>query len=129
MELMIEANEQLQLQSLSAEDVRIDVPMGDIGTGDFERTPETVALGVAAARRAAPALARYAVSSEKYLGWRDKVTSDQGINSTVETIDFAKLKRVNPQYLDQLSGIKPGDQVTTDTLSQSAERMAAVEDI
>jgi NTE family protein len=129
MELMIEANEQLQLKSLTARDVRIDVPMGDIGTGDFERAPETVALGVAAARRAAPELARYAVTSAEYLAWRSKVTSDQGIDSTVDTIEFAKLQRVNPQYLDQISGIKPGDKVTTETLSQSAERMAAVEDI
>ena len=129
MELMIEANEHLQLQSLSAKDVRIDVPMGDIGTGDFERTPETVALGVAAARRAAPELARYAVSPEQYLAWRHKVTSDQGIDSTVDTIEFAKLKRVNPQYLNQLSGIKPGDRVTTEDLSQGAQRMAVVEDI
>jgi NTE family protein len=129
MELMIEANEQLQLKSLTAGDVRIDVPMGDIGTGDFERTPETIALGIAAARRAAPELARYAVSPEQYLAWRSKVTSDQGIDSHVDTIEFAKLDRVNPQYLNQLSGIKPGDQVTTGELSQSAERMAAVEDI
>jgi NTE family protein len=129
MELMIEANEQLQLKSLTADDVRIDVPMGDIGTGDFERTPETIALGVAAARRAAPELARYAVSPDQYMAWRSNVTSDQGIDSHVDTIEFAKLDRVDPQYLSRLSGIKPGDRVTTEKLSQSAERMAAVEDI
>jgi NTE family protein len=129
MELMIEANEQLQLQSLTPQDVRIDVPMGEIGVGDFEQTSETIALGVAAARRAAPELARYAVSPEQYLAWRGKVTSDQGINSQVDAIQFAKLKRVNPQYLNQLSGIKPGDTVTTEALSQSVERMTAVDDI
>jgi NTE family protein len=129
MELMIEANEQLQLKSLTVNDVRIDVPMGDIGTGDFERTSETIALGTAAARRAAPELARYAVSSAEYLAWRSKVTSDQGIDSHVDTIEFAKLNRVNPQYLNELSGIKPGDQVTTEELSKSVQRMAAVEDI
>jgi NTE family protein len=129
MELMIEANERLQLQSLTSRDVRIDVPMGEIGTGDFERTSETIALGAAAARRAAPQLARYAVSPEVYLAWRREVTSEQGIDSKVDAVEFAKLKRVNPQYLNQLSGIKPGDTITTESLSQSAERMAAVEDI
>jgi NTE family protein len=129
MELMIEANERLQLRSLTPQDVRIDVSMGEIGVGDFERTAETIALGVEAARRAAPQLARYAVSPEQYLAWRSKVTSEQGIDSQVEAIRFAKLKRVNPQYLNQLSGIKPGDNVTTEELSQSAQRMAAVEDI
>jgi NTE family protein len=72
-DLMIEANERQQLQSLTAQDVRIDVEMGDIGTADFERTPEAIALGEAAARRAAPELERYAVSSEQYLAWRTKV--------------------------------------------------------
>jgi NTE family protein len=128
-ELMIEANERLQLQSLTPQDVRIDVPMGDIGTGDFERMSETIALGVAAARRVAPQIARYAISPTEYVAWRSKVTSDQGIESRVDTIKFAKMKRVNPQYLNQLAGIKPGDTVTTETLSQSVERMAAVEDI
>ena len=128
-ELMIEANERLQLQSLTPQDVRIDVPMGDIGTGDFERMSETIALGVAAARSVAPQIARYAVSPQEYVAWRSKVTSDQGIESRVDTIKFAKMKRVNPQYLDQLAGIKPGDTVTTETLSQSVQRMAAVEDI
>jgi NTE family protein len=129
MELMIEANERLQLQSLTARDVLIDVPIGDIGTGDFGRIKETVALGVAAARRVAPQIARYAVSPQEYLAWRNKVTSDQGIESQVATVEFAKMKRVNPQYLNQLAGIKPGDKVTTESLSQSAQRMAAVEDI
>src|SRR5580704_2637560 len=129
MELMIEANERLQLQSLTARDVRIDVPMGDIGTGDFERTSETIALGDAAARRAAPQLARYAVPPDVYLAWRREATSEQGIDSKVEAVEFAKLKRVNPEFLNQLSGIKPGDTITTESLSQSAQRMAAVEDI
>jgi NTE family protein len=129
MELMIEANEQLQLKSLTADDVRIDVQMGDIGTGDFERTTETIALGIAAARRAAPQLARYAVSPTEYLAWRTRVTSEQGIDSHVDSIEFAKLNRVNPEYLNQLSGVKPGDQVNTEELSKSAERMSAVEDI
>jgi NTE family protein len=129
MELMIEANERLQLQSLTPQDVRIDVSMGEIGVGDFERTAETIALGVAAARRAAPQLARYAVSSEQYLAWRSRITSEQGIDSQVGAVRFAKLKRVNPEYLNQLAGIKPGDNVTTEELSQSAQRMAAVEDI
>jgi NTE family protein len=129
LELMIEANERLQLESLGSQDVRIDVPMGDIGTGDFERTAETVGLGVAAARRAAPQLAQLALSPSQYLAWRSHVTQDQGITSTVDTIRMAELKWVNPLYLDQLAGIAPGDHITAEELSRSVQRMAAVEDI
>ena len=35
------ANENLQLDSLTDRDIRIDVIMGDITTADFERVPET----------------------------------------------------------------------------------------
>jgi NTE family protein len=107
MDLMIEANERLQLQSLTPQDVLIDVPMGDIGTADFERTKETIKLGEMAASEAAPQLARYAVSPAQYLAWRNQITSDQGINSRVAAVDFAKLNRVNPEYLNELAGIKP----------------------
>jgi NTE family protein len=129
MDLMIEANERQQLQSLTPRDVRIDVQMGDIGTADFERTPETIKLGETAARDAAPQLARYAVSPAQYLAWRNQVTSDQGIDSRVAAVEFAKLKRVNPDFLNQLAGIKAGDAVSTDQISKSAQRMSAVEDI
>jgi NTE family protein len=129
MELMIEANERLQLQSLTAQDVRIDVQMGDIGTADFERTVETIDLGVAAARRAAPQLAPYAIPVAQYQAWRSKVTSDQGIDSQIGAVGVARLRRVNPDYLNQLAAVKPGDKVTTEQLSQGAERVSALDDI
>ena len=129
LDLMIEANERAQLESLTAQDVRIDVEMGDIGSAAFERTPEAITLGESAARRAAPELARYAVPSEQYQAWRLKVTSDQGIESRIEAVQFAQLERVNPEYLEQLSGIKPGDKVDTEQISEAAQRMSAVDGI
>ena len=58
MDVMIEANEQLQLQTIGPNDVRVDVYMGDITTSDFERVPETIPLGESGCtqdgRRAAP---------------------------------------------------------------------------
>ena len=129
LDLMFEENGRLQLETLTERDVRIDVELGDISATDFQRTSETVALGEAAARRAAPQLARYAVSQEEYLAWRSRVTSDQGIESHIGAVQFGKLERVNPQYLDQVAGIKPGDTVSTEQISQGAQRMAALEDI
>src|SRR5712671_4647536 len=45
MDVMIEANEELQLQTIGPRDIRIDIPMGTIGTSDFERVPDTIPLG------------------------------------------------------------------------------------
>jgi NTE family protein len=44
-------------------------------------------------------------------------------------VEFAKLKRVNPNYLEGLAGIKPGDVISTEQISQSVQRMSAVEGI
>ena len=55
MDVMIEANETLQLQTIREGDIRIDVHMGDITTADFERVPDTVPLGEAATREHAAA--------------------------------------------------------------------------
>jgi NTE family protein len=129
LDLMFEANERLQLQSLNARDVLIQVPMGDIGSANFELAPQAIALGEAAARRAAPQLAQYAVSTRDYVAWRNKVTSEQGIRTRVEDVQFAQVPRVNPEYLDHVAGIKPGDTVTTEHISEAAERMAALQDI
>ena len=55
MDVMIEANETLQLQTIREGDIRIDVHMGDITTADFERVPDTVPLGELATREHAAA--------------------------------------------------------------------------
>ncbi len=55
-DVMAEANEKLQLQTLTERDVRIDVTLGDISAADFERTPDTIPLGEKAARAAASRL-------------------------------------------------------------------------
>jgi NTE family protein len=128
-DLMFEANERQQLDSLTARDVRIDVEMGDISSIDFQRTSDTIALGEAAARRAAPQLTRLSVSPAAYLAWRSKVNSEQGIKTKIGEVQFAQVPRVNPQYLDQVAGIKSGGTVTTEQISEGVERMAALQDI
>ena len=129
MDVMIEANENLQLQSLTAQDLRIDVEMGDIGTADFERLAETIPLGEAAARRAAAQLARYAVSLQQYAQWRSRITSRQGVEARIADVQVAGLQRVNPGYLQQVTQIRPGDTVNIARISEDAQRLSALEDL
>jgi NTE family protein len=77
MDVMIEANETLQLQTIRPGDVRIDVEMGDITTADFERVPDTIPLGEAATRAKATELAQFVVPEAQYTAWRQKVTQSQ----------------------------------------------------
>jgi NTE family protein len=128
MDVMIEANETLQLQTLRPADVLIDVEMGSITTADFERVPETIPLGEAATRAMSGALQRFAVPEAQYLAWRDSVTTSQRIEARLAGVRFEGLKRVNPQYLARNERVKAGDIVDTTAISLEAQRMSALQD-
>lgn len=128
MDVMIVANETLQLESLGPRDVRIDVYMGDIGTPDFERVPETIPLGESAARAMEGALTQYAVPAAQYLAWRDRVTAEQTIEARVADVRYEGLERVNPAYLEGRAGVRPGDYVDTARISREAREMSVLQE-
>ena len=129
MDVMLEANVELQLQTLRPGDVRVDVHVGDIGTADFERVPETIPLGEKAALEVADQLRRYSVPEAEYVAWRQRVTEDQEIDAQVADVRFEGLENVNPAYLATLSDIKPGDAVDNKRISTQARNMSVVEDM
>jgi NTE family protein len=129
MDVMLEANVQLQLQTLRPGDVRIDVHMGDIGTADFERVPDTIPLGEAAARKVAAELAKYSVPPEQYAAWRAHVTTGQEIDAKVADVKIEGLQWMNPAYLETRTDIRPGDAVDNARISQEARAMSALKDL
>jgi len=128
MDVMIEANETLQLQTLRPDDVRIDVFMGSIGTADFERVPETIPLGEQAARAQAENLARLALPEAQYAAWRGSVTASQEIAARLANVRFDGLKNVNPEYLAKTGGVNAGDSIDTAAISREAQRISALQD-
>ena len=129
MEVMLEANEVQQLETLTERDIRIDVPMGDIGTADFTRVPETIPLGESAAHLVADRLATLAVPEQEYAAWRARVTTQQAVETRVADVRVEGLKRVNPDYLRSFTKIQPGDTVDIAAISADAARMSALDDI
>ena len=124
----IQANEALQLQSLTDRDVLINVPMGDIGTADFERVPDTIPLGEAATRAVADQLRTLALPDLMYQDWRSRVTSRQEIEARLADVRFEGLERVNPEYLQQRAEVHAGDTVDTAAISAEAQRMSALQE-
>lgn len=128
MDVAIIANENLQLGTLGPQDALVNVQMGTIGTADFERIPETVPLGEAAARAVAPSLMRYAVPPEQYAAWRKGVTQSQALEVQLAAVRFEGLERVNPGYLEAKAQVKAGDVVDTARISEEARRIAALQE-
>jgi len=129
MDVMFEVNEKAQLATLTDRDILINVPMGDITTADFDRLPETIPLGEAAARKAADRLAALSVPAPEYTAWRSAITTSQAIEATVADVKVEGLEYVNPEYLRTLSSVKAGDSVTVGDISDDARRMAALDEL
>jgi len=129
MDVMFEANENLQLESLTERDIRIDVPMGDISTADFERVPDTIPLGEAAALKVANRLSALSVGDAEYLVWRKRVNTSQSFETKLADVRIEGLNRVNPNYLKSVSTIRAGDTADINVISQDAGRMSALKDL
>jgi NTE family protein len=129
MDVMFEVNEKIQLQSLTERDVRIDVPMGDITTSDFERVPETIPLGEAAARAASERLAVYALPAAEYTAWRQHATASKAEERRIADVKIEGLNWVGADYLESLSTVRAGDTVDIDAISRDARHMAALDEL
>lgn len=128
-DVMSEANERRQLETLTERDVRLDVPVGDIGTADFERMPDGIVIGERTARAASAQLAALSVSEAEYFAWRRRMTAGPPLEGRIAEVRFGALKRVNPAYLRTLTRVRPGDIVDLAAISQDATKMAALDDL
>ena len=129
MDVMFEVNEKAQLATLTDRDILINVPMGDITTGDFERLPETIPLGEAAARQVTDRLSALAVPAPQYSAWRKGVTTSQTIEAKVADVRIEGLEYVNPEYLRTLTSVQEGDTVAVGDISDDARHMAALDEL
>jgi NTE family protein len=127
--VMIDANTNTQLATLTDRDVSIIVQMGDIGSGSFERVPDAIPLGQAAALAASAELARYSVSPEEYRLWRSRVNRDYLQPIRVADVKVVGLKEVNPEYVEQvISATRPGAEVTPDDISRDSRQIYGLGD-
>ena len=129
MDVMFEVNEKAQLASLTDRDILINVPMGDITTGDFDRMPETIPLGEVAARKVADRLAALALPAPEYTAWRSGVTTTEVIEAKVVDVRVEGLEYVNPEYLRTLTDVEAGDTVAVGDISDDARHMAALDEL
>src|SRR5215469_9470603 len=85
-DIMMEANEITQLQTLTDRDIRIDVDLQGFSAADFERTAATIPLGEKAARAMTEKLATLSVSPAEYAAWRSRVTVSQNLEIRVADV-------------------------------------------
>ena len=128
-DVLIKANEKLQIATLTERDVGIEVPMGDITSTSFERVPDAVELGRAAAQAAAQELRRYSLPEDDYWAWRRTVTTTGSNTSRLAEVRIVGLERVNPDYVEaQLQNLTAGAVVTSEQINADTDRIYALGD-
>ena len=126
LDLMMVANEREQLSTLGPDDTEIAIPVGDLGTGDFDRAPEAIAMGRAAAREAAADLARYTLSESEYAAWRRGAGRAQNDEGTLAEVRISGNERVNEAYIrSRLSELSPGQPIRSEAISSDVRRIFA----
>ena len=127
MDVMIKANEREQIASLGPDDVGIEVPMGDIGTADFQRIAEAVELGRAAAEAHRADLLRFSVPEPDYLAWRAEVTTAEARPVHLAEVQIKGLKQVSPEYVaSHLENLQPGADVDSQQIKEDTDRLYAL---
>jgi NTE family protein len=112
-----------QLASLGAGDVLIAPDLGTLSSGSFERTPEAMDIGEAAARAAAAALRRYSLPPEDYARLRAGQIRENPSLGTVDEIRFVGLSRTNEEVLRALVRSTPDKELTEDEIGADLRRI------
>lgn len=128
-DVMIDANSRAQLSTLTDTDVNIVVPMGDIGSGSFERVPDAIPLGRTAALSQSAALARYALPEDEYKAWRAGLNRNYDQPIRVAGVRIAGLERVNPDYVRaEVIETRTGAEVSPSVIAADSSRIYALGD-
>ena len=101
--ILISQNESASLAEIDpVRDVLVQPNLGDIGSGQFNRAADAIAIGERAARAATPLLARFSRSEADYAAWRRATGRPARPIERVEEVRVVGLERVNPKVFAPL---------------------------
>jgi NTE family protein len=115
--IMTRKNVEAQLATLSDQDVLIVPELGDIGSAQFERAAETVAIGQAAAQEKREALAALSLSESDYA--RQLAARAPRPSGEMPVIGFIRIEnqsKLDDQVLIQRISIQEGEPLDTTEL-------------
>jgi NTE family protein len=128
LDVLVGANERQQLETLGPADVKIVIPMGDIGSASFDRVSDAIPLGRDAALTQEASLRRYSLSEQEYLAWRGTASRPRREAVTLAEINLVGLERVNPDFVTRTLDLQPGDQVNAQEIARRANDVFGLSD-
>ena len=120
--ILSEQNVSRSLAQLKPTDIYIKPDLTNISAGDFQKSSETADRGKAAAELLTDRLKMLSVSEERYSAWIDQINFARATPPTIDTIEIAETKRVNPAAIERHLRIKPGDSIDDAELNRDMLR-------
>ena len=122
--ILTEQNVQVSLKQIEpGRDLLIVPDLGNITAGDFARSADAIATGVAAARQASRQLARFSVSAAEYAAWRRVHFGNGRPASRIGEVRIAGLERVNPEVFDHVVRDLEGQPLDRGRLEQDIQTL------
>jgi NTE family protein len=126
MNIAVEANEKVQLATLTDKDVLVPVLLKDIGSSDFADVPRAIPIGEEAARAAAASLSRYSLSTQDYAKWRSGLRELAAApKPRIDEVRMSGFNVTNPEVMRTFVESRPGDTFDPDVADADATRIAA----
>ena len=128
LDVLIGANERQQLQTLGPQDVGIVVPMGEIGSGSFDKVADAIPLGRRAAEQQRESLRRYSLPLAEYHAWRDSTRRPDSRRVELGEVRVVGLERVEPAYVAAHLGLQSGSSVDQRQLAEAVNEVFSLGD-
>ena len=121
--ILTEQNVTRSLATLKPADIYIKPELDGITAGDFERNGETADRGRQAAEALQGRLAALSVSETAYAGWWSGIAFGDKASPTIDAIEVAGLKNVNPAAVERHLHMMSGEGLKRTELNRDILRM------
>ena len=124
--ILTNTNVATSLREVRPGDVLLTPELGTVRTADFDRLPEAARAGEAAARAAAPALARFSIDEPRYVAWRSGTLRTEAPPPVrIDAIRVQGTERVNPDVVRASMRTHVGDTFDTKRADADIKRIYA----
>ena len=118
--ILTEQNVTRSLATLKPTDIYIKPDLEGITAGDFSKSSETADRGRVAAEALSDRLKAFSVDEKTYAAWKNKIAYVRGQHDSpsIDEIQIAEMKVVNPAAVERHLRAKPGDKANDAQLNQ-----------
>lgn len=120
--ILSERNVELQLATLKPGDILIKPQLGDLGSGDFDRAGEGIAMGEQAAREKLSVLRQLSIDMARYT----QLMARQAVPDSVPVIEFVRLdnqSRIGDAVILSHLTLKPGQALNSAQLDKEVNEI------